>query len=1094
MEKAFRPIQLEMLASWIFRELDSRETVLGIPKANIQIPSAKLATEMFGHTVAAPLGVAAGPHTQLSQNIVASWLCGARFIELKTVQILDELTVSRPCIDSADETYNCEWSQELKLEQSFDEYLNAWVLIHALAHKMGLKDPGTHFSMSVGYNLEGILSERVQAFIAHMRDASDVLPQAIETVAKVYPGVREITIPTRLSNHITLSTMHGCPPAEIQRIASYLLTELGVDTWVKLNPTLLGAERLRGILNDTLGFDIEVPDAAFDHDPKFVDAMAMVKALAALAKGRANTFGLKLTNTLEVINHRPVFPTAEKMMYMSGRSLHPLTLTLAHLVSEELDGAVPISFCGGADANNFPDLVADGVGPVTVCTDLLKPGGYARLQQYLVNLEDAMAASSATNLATFGDNVSGGHGARFNLARHAIRAVGDDRYVRRARPLVFKGDRPLGSFDCIAAPCVDACPTHQNIPDYLWLVAHGKPGEAMDVILRTNPQPGATGSVCDHPCTERCVRNFYDSPLAIREIKRFAFENAKPEPPVAGAPLGIKVAVIGAGPAGLSAAYFLARMGFTAEVFEARNEPGGMVSGVIPGYRLTRETIEADLDRLRALGVTIHFGKALGRDLTLAALREQFPYVFLGVGAAKGKRLGIPGENTPGVLDALEFLDQVRAGTTGDLGRKVLVIGGGNSAMDAARSARRLVKDGEVTLVYRRTRAQMPADPAEVEDCELEGIGLRDLLAPATIEARDGKVAALTCTRMKLGERDASGRPRPVPVDGPPEWLEADTIIPAISQEPVLDFLAGLDLRRRRDGSLDIDPKTRETSLEGLFAGGDAVHGPASVIQAIADGRAAAETIGRRHGIMPEAEPLLDKGQAAAGSMAKKGRQAAPQTVPVLPVTEREGFAEVIQAFGAEAAALEASRCLDCDDLCSLCVTVCPNRANIAYAVEPFTFQIPTLVMRGGALRAEGARDFTLAQTVQTLNIGDFCNECGNCDTFCPAAGAPYKDKPRFWIDEEAFNEAKGDVFRMEARPGGVRIRARLAGEELVLDVCDGVAEYRSAAVKARFQAPAWDLLGFEAQGALPEGTQVDLSPCATLLGLVFAQTEIPVR
>ena len=195
MEKPFRTAPLEMLAGWIFNELDTRDSVLGIPRQNFQIPSARLATRMFGHTVAAPLGVAAGPHTQLAQNIVASWLCGARFIELKTVQILDEIAVSRPCIDSADETYNCEWSQELKLEESFTEYLNAWVLLHALAHRLGLPDPGTHFNMSIGYNLEGIQTPRVQAFIAAMRDAGAALPAAVEQVAKVYPAVRGLAIP-----------------------------------------------------------------------------------------------------------------------------------------------------------------------------------------------------------------------------------------------------------------------------------------------------------------------------------------------------------------------------------------------------------------------------------------------------------------------------------------------------------------------------------------------------------------------------------------------------------------------------------------------------------------------------------------------------------------------------------------------------------------------------------------------------------------------------------------------------------------------------------------------------------------------------------
>ena len=1090
MEKAFRTAPLDRLAGWIFRDLD-RDSVLGIPKQNLQIPSPRLATRMFGQTVAAPLGVAAGPHTQLAQNIVASWLCGARFIELKTVQILDEIEVSRPCIDSADETYNCEWSQELKLEESFREYLNAWVLLHALSHKLGLKGPGTHFNMSIGYNLEGIQNPRVQAFIARMRDAGADLPAAIDQVAKVYPAVRDIQIPRELSNHITLSTMHGCPPAEIERIASYLITDLGVHTWVKLNPTLLGPDRLRGLLNQTQGFEIEVPDGAFGHDPKFADAMAMVKNLARIAEGRSNSFGLKLSNTLEVVNHRPVFPTNEKMMYMSGRALHPLTLTLAQLVDQELDGKVAISFCGGADARNFPDLVADGLSPVTVCTDLLKPGGYARLQQYLVNLDAAMDRAGADSLAAYVQATSGGHGARFNLARHAVRVVGEDAYARRPRPLEFKGERALGHFDCIAAPCMEGCPSHQNIPDYLWLVAHGRPAEAMDVILRTNPQPGITGSVCDHPCTERCVRNFYDAPLAIREIKRFAVEYGGAHPETRGPQNHIKVAIVGAGPAGLSAAYFLAKMGFEPEVFEAKAQLGGMVSGVIPGYRLSGEALAGDLERLAQLGVQFHFGQALGRDISLEGLRKAFPYVFLGVGAKQGKRLGIPGEASHGVMDALEFLDKVQAGTPMDLGRRVLIIGGGNSAMDAARSARRLVKDGEVTLVYRRTRAQMPADPAEVADCIEEGIGLRDLLAPAAVVAANGKVTGLACAKMKLGERDASGRPRPVP-EGGEEILPADTIIPAISQEPVLDFLAGLQVERKKDGTLLVHAGTRETSLPGLFAGGDVVHGPASVIQAIADGRAAAEAIAARHGVLPAPEPQLDKGNSTAAMMDKKARLHSSQKVPVIPLTERSGFSEVIRTFTPESAALEAARCLDCDDVCSLCVTVCPNRANHAYPMVPFQLELPVLVQRGGRLVAEGSEPFAVLQTVQTLNIADFCNECGNCATFCPTAGAPYQDKPRFWMDREGFLEAKGDAFRMERGGNGLVLEARLGGKPHRLEVGPLETQYRGGQISARFKTGTWELTDWTAQGTLAEGTTIDFTPCATLLVLLNAESVIP--
>jgi len=1094
MEKPFRPLPLDRLARWIFRDLEQAEAVMGLPRANLAVPGPRLASRVVGRELAAPLGVAAGPHTQLAQNIVASWLCGARFVELKTVQILDELTVSRPCIDAADEAYNCEWSQELKLEQSYTEYLNAWVLLHALAHARGLPGPGVIFSMSVGYNLEGIQSERVQAFIRAMRDAGAALPAAIDAVAEAYPAVRDLDIPRQLSDQITLSTMHGCPPAEIERIARYLLTDLGVHTWVKLNPTLLGPERLRHHLNGVQRFDIDVPDAAFEHDPTFDDAMKMVRSLAATAMGRPQQFGLKLTNTLEVRNHRPVFPAAEKMMYLSGRALHPITLDLAHRVTEALAGQVTISFCGGADAENFPQLVADGLGPVTVCTDLLRPGGYARLQQYLANLEAALDRAGVGDLAAYQRAAADGMGPRQALARHAAAVAGEPRYARRERPLAFKGPRPLQTFDCIAAPCVEACPAAQNIPDYLWEVAQGRPSASLDIILRTNPQPGITGSICEHPCTERCVRNFYDAPLAIREIKRFAFEAGKAAPDATARPLGVKVAVVGAGPAGLAAATFLARMGFAVTLYEAKAGLGGMVSGVIPPYRLTAATIEGDLERLRALGVVVETGRALGRNLTLADLRRDFSQVFLAIGAQRGKKLGIPGEATPGAQDALAFLDKVRAGAPTGLGKRVLVVGGGNTAMDAARTSRRLVGEGgSVTIVYRRTRAEMPAEPGEVVDCDHEGVAIRELLSPARVVEEGGRVAGLACAPLRLGERDASGRRRPVATGEPEVLVSADTILTAIGQEPVVDFLGGLEVKRKPDGALVVDPGTGETSLPGLYAGGDVSRGASSVIKAIADGRAVADAIGRKHGVALPPEPVLEKSPATGPLMEKKALQLAPQTVPVLPVEERGGFAEVARAFTPESARAEAARCLDCDDLCSLCVTVCPNRANQAFAVEPMSLQLPALTARGGRLELGPPRPFRVDQKVQIAVIGDFCNECGNCDTFCPTAGAPYKEKPRFWVDAAGFAEARGDAYRMARDGDALVLTARLGGKVHEVRRRGATAVYRSDEVRATFDLDGWRLRAVEPARALPDGTTVDLQACATLLALLAAGPVLPV-
>jgi len=1092
-EKAFRPIPLELLARWVFGELDSRNTVLGVPKASFARPDPRFASRLFGRDLAAPLGVAAGPHSQLAQNIVAAWLSGARFVELKTVQVLDELRVSRPCIDSADETFNCEWSQELKLEQSFDEYLKAWVLVHALAAKLSLPSPGTLFAMSVGYELEGIRSERVQEFVASIRNAKDALPAAVDAVARAWPGVRDVEVPSSISDHVTLSTMHGCPPAEIEKIALYLLQELGVHTWVKLNPTLLGPERLRGLLNETLGYGIEVPDAAFGHDPRFEDALPMVKRLAAAARAVGREFGVKLSNTLEVVNHRPVFPAGEKMMYLSGRALHPLTLTLAKLVDDELDGSVPISFCGGADAWSFADLVADGLTPVTVCTDLLKPGGYARLAQYLENLGAAMDAAGASDLDAFVARTSGGTGRRGNLARHAGRVAAERRFARRERPLAFKGERPLGHFDCIAAPCVEACPAHQNIPDYLWLVARGRETEAIEVIRRSNALPGVTGSICDHPCTERCVRNLYDAPIGIRDIKRFAFENGVSRPEVAGEAMGVRVAIVGAGPAGLSAALNLARAGIASEIFEAKGRVGGMVGGAVPRYRLSDEKLAVDLDRLRSLGVAVHLNAAVGRDVSLDDLRARFDYVFLGAGAQKGKKLGISGEDAEGVLDALDFLDGLREGVKRDLGRRVLVVGGGNSAMDGARSAKRLVgRDGEVSIVYRRTRAEMPADPEEVRDCDTEGIGLKTLLAPLRVVVENGRAVGLACQPMKLGEPDASGRPRPVPVEGSEVVLPADTIVTAIGQETALELLGGAAVETRRNGTIAAKPATGETSAARLYAGGDVVRGPASIIKAVADGRAAAEAIARLHGIEPVAEPHLPKDLSAAAALAKKARLAAPEPVPELPVAERVGFDEVLRPLSPEAARREASRCLDCDEVCSLCVTVCPNRANLAYEVSPLSIELPSFVVEGGRPVPAGTTALHVAQGIQIVNLGDACNECGNCVPFCPTSGAPWRDKPTFWLDATGFAEAKGDAFRMTRDGDALVLDARIADRAHRLEHHGALAEYRSDSLRVVLEPAGWHVLDVRLEPGAVEGDRLDLAACALLVALLPAESALP--
>jgi putative selenate reductase len=406
MSDRFHPLPLELITAWISDELEAKESVFGIPRDLFFTPKScdPFRSMVYGQTIETPLGVAAGPHSQLTQNIIVAWLCGARFIELKTVQTLDQIEVSKPCIDMQDEGYNVEWSQELRVEESFAEYLNAWVLIHALHRRLDFpgEAPGLIFNLSVGYDLAGIRQPNMQWFLDKIEDPGDDLSRAIETVADRFPEAIEAPIPSRMSDNVTLSTMHGCPPDEIGAISSYLLGERSLHTSVKLNPTLLGPDRLRPILNDQLGFtDLFVPDKVFEDDLDYAEALTLLRELSDTATTHGLTFGVKLTNTLAVTNHRHVFEPSEETMYLSGRPLHALTVQLAHRLAEDIDQPPMMSFSGGADADNVAALIRSGMKTVTVCSDLLRPGGYLRFGQYLEKLEIAMDAVDAENIESF---------------------------------------------------------------------------------------------------------------------------------------------------------------------------------------------------------------------------------------------------------------------------------------------------------------------------------------------------------------------------------------------------------------------------------------------------------------------------------------------------------------------------------------------------------------------------------------------------------------------------------------------------------------------------------------------------------------------
>lgn len=1028
----FTPLDAATLLRWMQHDLPNKQ-LFGIDRELFFMPKPDdpFRMERYGKVLETPLGVAAGPHTQLAQNILSAWLCGARYIELKTVQVLDELNVAKPCIDMADEGYNCEWSQELKLDQSFEEYLKAFVLLYVLRDMLNLpveaepgKGPGFIFNMSAGYNLEGIKSPAVQRFLDRMENAEEDVKRIKAGLAPLYPAIEKMPIPARLSDNLTVSTMHGCPPDEVESIGRYFITERKYNTAIKLNPTLLGPERLRDILNTQLGYDVCVPDEAFGHDLKYNDGVAIIRNLAAAAETAGVTFGLKLTNTLETANEKQNLPRSEGMVYMSGRSLHPISINLAERLQREFDGKLDIAFSAGVDTFNVADTLACGLRPITMSSDILKPGGYGRLHQYLDTLRAEMRKAGAHTIAEWEKSRSpiAGNPGFANLVSYAAAVLGKrSRYHKERFPYVsVKTERPLPRFDCAAAPCMSGCPAEQDIPRYLDAVARGDFELARRVITATNPFPNVQGMACNHQCQSRCTRINYDKPLMIREVKRFVAEKmAEAASGVPAAQTGKRAAVIGAGPAGLSCARFLAAQGVEVHLYEEKPVLGGMAGDAIPAFRLTGDSLRRDIDAILKLGVRLHKDTPVDAAL-FDTLAEENDAVYIAVGAQESLPLGIPGEDAAGVLDQLSFLSAVRRCEPTGIGSHAVVIGAGNSAMDCARAARRLVgENGSVTIAYRRTRKEMPADIEEIEAALDEGVRIVELCAPEEVLADGGRVSGLRCRRMRLVPDPDGGRPRPVPTDET-FTLGADTLIVSIGQRVKAGFLPDAM-------TLKADPHTSQTSLPNVFAGGDAVRGAATLINAVADGRHAAETILARLGLSAQAATATPSDERRPDLDGLRIRQATRVMGPALPERspeDRLDFDPAIRTLTEEEAMDESRRCLQCDLVCNVCTTVCPNRANVALLSLPMPHPVQVAVRDGDGVRVETLSNRRLEQSYQIVNIADACNECGNCATFCPSAGAPYRDKPRIHLSRESFDNAPdgyrlASPSRLEGKRGG---------------------------------------------------------------------------
>ena len=1009
-----RPIPFGELLTRIMGEFRNHDSIFSIDKAQFYKDDRKNTVNVFSQSCTTPMGPAAGPHTQLSQNIVASYLVGARFIELKTVQIMDHLEIAKPCIDARDEGYNVEWSTEYTLEKAYDEYLKAWIVLHMIESAMEgkvVEKPSFIFNMSCGYNLEGIKQEKMQIFIDSMIDAGKkpLFDEYInEAKALLDEGILEGSdwegreecvrktldkISRNICPSVTVSTMHGCPPKEIEAICSYLLTEKKLDTFVKLNPTLLGYDTVRKVLDD-LGFNyVVLKRESFEHDLQLSDAKAMLHRLVELAGKEGRKFGVKLTNTLGNVNPQDVLPGDER--YGSGRILLPLSTRVALILSEEFNGTLPISYSGGVSALSVKELFEIGIHPITLATDMLHPGGYAKMKQLCEICKEAPEAwkketIDVSRLRKFVETVSSPKG----IAGKEFRGTNSS-----------KVGTPLSLFDCYVAPCVEACPIHQPIPEYVALAGEGRLAEALSLIYTSNALPNITGWICDHQCQNHCTRMDYEGPVQIREVKRIAAEKGfdefkasmweKPDEPA-----DVKAAVIGAGPAGLAAAYFLAVAGFDTSVFEKEKNAGGVVANIIPEFRIPLEAVEKDVQFIKDNGVKFNFGT----EKTIKELRDEgFEYIFVGVGATASNDPHVSG-NGPRE-SAISFLLRSKNGEKINLGKNVVVVGGGNTAMDAARMAIRTQGVESVTVVYRRSQSEMPADREEYEMALSDGVKFLFLANPSDVT--DG---IMNVKKMVLGEKDASGRRKPVE-SGETFSLDCSYMISAIGEKADQNVLDAIGVGE-----------------EGkVYIIGDTKTGPSTVVRCIASAQSAVDDAIDKvyEDILSQDDDKKEcdcEGECTCSSQEEEVVED-DEDIDEIRSEEDDFFASIREKKSSvllsasktskDFLKTEAKRCLECSYYCNKCTEVCPNRANVM------------LDMRDTGL---------FDDPFQILHLDAYCNECGNCAAFCPHDGGPYLKKFTLFSRLDDFENSTNSGFYSENDQVKIRLDGKIIDGEIDKD------------------------------------------------------------
>jgi putative selenate reductase len=573
--------------------------------------------------------------------------------------------------------------------------------------------------------------------------------------------------------------------------------------------------------------------------------------------------------------------------------------------------------------------------------------------------------------------------------------------------------------------------------------------------------------------------------VLIRELKRHVARHGQAPAVVPGVDRGIRVGVLGAGPAGLSCAYYLTLAGARVTILDENGRPGGLLERALPAFRLEREHLRRDFERILSAEVTWR-QERVGDRAAFEAVVDNFDAVFLGVGARASRALHIDGEELDGVVPFLDFLEGVNAGRITTVGRRTVVIGGGNSAMDVARAAQRLRgPEDQVTVLYRRTRREMPADREELEGLLEEGVELRELVAPIRAMGEGGRVTQLLCARMTLSEPDESGRRRPVPEPGGEFLLPVDLILSAVGQDPELGFLEGTAVERSRWGTIAVAEGGHRTGHDKVYAGGDAVRGPESIIAAVADGKEAARELAARFGLTLPREKLPKAVLPTKAELVRaRARRARPARISELEGAARATFALVTGDLDAAQAAAEARRCLACHLFCDVCVGVCPNRANVSYEAVKVAWDVPSLVRAAdGALQVASTTPFAITQEPQVANLKDYCNECGNCVTFCPSAGRPFADKPRLALSRETF-EKEPETFFCERVGQDFVVHLHAPGGPARLSAAAEAAAFAFELAGARGTASFRDFSCTDADGG-PD--TLDLAPLAAAAVLLDA-------